>query len=140
MGTEKAIIKKPPLVWAICIFYFISTIITVSFILLVLFMKSGILPVTPEMKTHLPNFSSLDYLLSLIGCGISLTGALTLFTLRKITLYFFISNIFLLLINTFVQGGVPSSIIAFMYFLIALIIDIAICLYILRLSREGVLR
>ena len=137
-GTRK---KRPVLVWVITIFFFVSAIWTLlGFYLLV----SGTASLTPAQKSYLESLTAIDYTFTLLLGLTNLIGAIALFLLRKAALYFFVGA---LALNGFMSvwhaiskgwlealGGAGA-----LGALFGLGIAVAVCLYVWKLAKSGVL-
>ena len=85
---DKAKKKRPILVWIITIFFLISAGWTLLAYLLIF---SGSIQITSAQKTYFDSMSFFDYGYSIFIAIVNLSGAITLFILRKIAFYFFVT-------------------------------------------------
>ncbi len=134
--------KRTVWVWVISIFYFFSAGYTLlSFYLI----HSGFVSLPEETRLYLEGLSVFDYIFTILIGLMNLSGAVTLFLLRKIAyplfLISFISNILMSIIHmltrdllsAFVSGGAIGMFIGWG-------IILAACLYSRHLSKSGVLQ
>ena len=133
--------ERPVLVWLISAFFFLSAIWTFLSFYLIL---SGAIPLEPAQKAYFDRLTPIDYVLT-IGIGLlNLAGAITLFLLRKIARYLFLSSLGLSLVVMLwhlttkgwaeAAGGATS-----VGALIGYVLLVAVCMYAWRLSKKGVL-
>jgi len=139
--TEKNVKKRPGWVWAISIFYFISAVFTLFSFYLIF---SGKISIEPAQKAYFDSLTPLDHGITIILGFFNLTGAVTLFLLRRQALYFFTGsfavNILMTVWHSLSKGwvaaiGGPGLV----GVIIAWGLLIAVCLYSRRLIKAGVL-
>ena len=133
--------KRPIPVWIISAFFFFSAIYTLYSFAIVL---SGNVNLTPQMQRYLESLTPLNYIIS-IGIGfLNLSGAITLFMLRKHAAYFFLSGLILsiasfvynILTTNWLETGAAGVIGAFLSQLLVL----AVVIYAFRLRKRGTLK
>jgi hypothetical protein len=133
--------KRTKWIWAISIFYFFSAAYTLlSFYLI----HSGAIAVPNATQRYLESLTALDYAFSILVGLANLTGAISLFLLRKVAyplfLGSFIANILMTiwhaltknLLAAFVSGSAIGMIIGW-------VMIVAVCVYTKKLSKAGVL-
>ncbi|WP_417067059.1 hypothetical protein [Niveibacterium terrae] len=138
-ATETGAPLRPAWVWVI----FLYNLFSLSVLAISLWATlSGKIPLSPAQKAALTNFSSFDIAQTVVLSGLSLAAAIQIFRLRKSCVPLFCS-VFGLGLLTHVWEAVTQGRMALptepgQY--IGWAIDIAICTYAWRLSRDGVLR
>ncbi len=141
MGDGETKKKRPGWVWAISIFFFFSAGWTLlSFYLI----YTGTVSLNPAQQAYFNNLTILDYSLTILMGFANLVGAISLFLLRKVALYLFVTALFANLLMTVwhivfkgwaVAIGAPGLLGA----IIGLGILVAVCFYSWRLTKSGVL-
>lgn len=142
METDQQNMKKRPgWVWAISVFYFFSCTYTLFSWYMV---SSGRVTLEPAMKAYLESLTAIDIGLSILIGLAGLTGAVTLFLLRRQAFYFFSVSLGFNLLQTIWHILSKGAIQALrgpgtvgMFFGLALVI--AVCAYSWRLVKRGVL-
>jgi hypothetical protein len=139
---QKTSRKRPVWVWVISIFFFISAGWTLlSFYLI----WSGVIPLAPAQKAYFDQLTLFDYGQSIVVGLLNMTGAVALFLLRRIALAFFLSGLGLGIISVVWHAATKGWIAAIggpglVGVLLGYVIVIAVCAYVWRLSKTGVLR
>jgi hypothetical protein len=142
---ESKVKKRPVWVWIISIFMLLSA----GWTLLIphlLVMKAGSVPLNfnPARQAYFSDLTTVDDSLSLLVAFANLIGAITLFLLRKVAVYFFASVLFANLTLTAWNALTKSSTAAisgpgFVGAIMGWALLTAICLYSWKLSKAGVL-
>jgi hypothetical protein len=134
--------KRPKWVWAISIFYFLSAVYTLLSFYLV---HSGAVTVSGATHQYLASMTALDYVFSILLGVAGLVGAVTLFFLRKVAYFFFLGSLILNILMT-VWYALSNNLLAALpggTAVIGMIIGwgmlLAVCIYIKKLSKLGVL-
>jgi len=141
MEDNQSIRKRPKKVWLISVFYLFSA----GFILLSFYLiNSGKVPLSEAQQTYFASLNPLDYFFSITLGVINMSGAISLFLLRKVAYPLFVCALALrfVLSGWFAlnkgwlavlggTGGVSP--------LIGWGISIAVCIYTKRLINRGVL-
>ncbi len=128
-------------IWVIAIFYMVGTAWTFLSLYLVL---SGSIPVNEAQRRYFDSFTLGDYVLLFGTSAINLAGAVSLFLLRKVALYLFLTGFAISVVTTLFEalttnwtqaigGGAVGIVLGYA-------IAIAVCLYVWRLARQGRLR
>jgi hypothetical protein len=134
--------RRPGWVWVISFFFFLSAGWTLLSIFLV---SSGALQLPPAQRAYFDNLTGLDYGLSIILGLVNLSGAISLFFMRKIALDLFIVALLVNLpysiwnavkMGFFQTFGAPGS----FGLIIGLALQIAVVTYSLRLVKRGILK
>ena len=133
--------KRPGWVWAISIlFFFLAVPTLLSFYLI----NSGKIPLRPAQKTYFESLTFIDIGLSILNGLANLIGAVLLFCLRKQAFYLFAIALATNLLMTawyIVSKGfiaaMPSG--GLIGMLIGWGILVAVCVYIKKLEKAGVL-
>jgi hypothetical protein len=133
---------RPALVWIIFVYYMFSVVATLITYGVVL---SGVLNLSDEVMQSFTKLAATDYAISIAFMLLNTVACILLFRLRKSSFYFFcISIVFSLSVflgkglmhGTLASGSWSSYIpIAFGH-----IIKLAICIYVWRLWKTGVLK
>lgn len=143
MSNEfKAQRERPVWVWLISIYFFLSAIWSLLSLYLIL---SGTIPLEPAQKAYFDRQTPVDYALIILAGLLNLAGAVTLFLLRKIARYLFLSALGLLAVSTLwhaaAKGWIEASGVAgFVGVLIGYALLVIVCIYAWRLSKKGVLQ
>jgi hypothetical protein len=133
---------RPAWVWAIAIFFGLSTVWTLlSFALI----GSGAIPLNAEAKAYYAGLSALDYALAIAGASLNLCGIVLLFLLRAKAPAFLLAALTIGVVNTLYQVATKNLLSAAggsgsVGMLIGLLLWGVICAYAYRLRRRGVLR
>lgn len=133
--------RRPIGVWIIFGFYLLSAGFSLLSTALVF---SGVIPVTPSQSAHLSSLSAIDWICS-IGIGVvSLSAALSLFLLRRISVGLFTAALALNLTYTAIQILTTNWLEAiggpgFLGMLIGWTILVFVILYARKLAKRGVL-
>ncbi len=133
--------KRPKWVWAITIYFFVSAGWTLlSFYLI----GSGVIPLKPEQQAYFNALSTFDYAVTILAELANISGAVTIFLLRKMAFYLFtgalIANSLLLVWHVLSKGWVAA--IGSDVLIGAMIgwgLVIAVCFYTWNLTKKGVL-
>jgi len=136
--------KRPRLVWVILFFYILSVawsvlIFTVAY--------KGVVPLKAEQKAVFQHLRFVDRGLLIGGPIFNLAGAVLLFQLRKLAIWFFVAVILLSVTST-AMGGLTSKTnvfeslghSAFLGMVIGWVIGISVIRYATGLKQVGVLR
>ena len=134
--------KRPRWIWVISIFYLFSTGWT---LLSLLMYSAGNLSFSSSQNAYFSSLSSFDYFIMILTMLINISGAITLFFLRRIAYYFFSKNLALIIITSFWHavsknffeafglGGIFGTAIGWIIFA-------QVCFYSQKLIQRGVLR
>jgi uncharacterized membrane protein YecN with MAPEG domain len=134
--------KRPVWVWAISLFFFVSSVYTLlSFYLI----YSGRIPLQSAQKAYLNSLTFIDIGLSVLLLLTNLTAAVLLFLLRKQTFYLFaialVANLLMTIwhtiSNNFMANMSSGRLIGMV---IGWIILLVICVYTKHLEKAGVLK
>lgn len=133
--------KRPVWVWIISGFYVFSTFWVLAGYALI---YSGSVSVSAPQKTYLDSLSPIDHGLTAVRVLVNLTGAASLFLLRRQAFYFFVGafalNLLMSAWHALTKGWVAalggSGLVGV---LISLGVITAICAYSWRLTKAGVL-
>ncbi len=142
MQSHSDTLKRPGLVWAISVLYFMSGAYTLLSFYLV---YSGVIQLPPAQREYLDRLTLLDHAVSIAVGTASLAGAVALLMLRRIAFHLFAAafaaNVAVVAWQVLARGfaaAVGAGGIGSMLFAWALLT--AVCVYTWRLSRSGVLR
>jgi hypothetical protein len=134
--------KRPKWAWAISIFYFLSAAYTLlSFYLI----NSGAVAAPEATKSYLDSLTATDYAFTILIGLANFIGAISLFLLRKMAYPLFLASfaasvpmsvwhiVSKNMLSAFVSGGAIGMLIGWGILL-------AVCLYLKKLTKLGVLR
>jgi hypothetical protein len=136
--------KRPGWVWVISIWYTISFVVAS---LLAYMTFSGLIPSTPQLKAYIGGLTTIDYVFTVVQPLLSLSAAAALFLLRKQATYLF-WLLFAVGVASHVwqfdlrsgAAGTNSTPGGSMGVFFAMGIQLAICVYVVNLKRQGTLR
>lgn len=139
--TEQLPRKRPGWVWVISIFFFFSAAWTLlSFYLI----HTGTIPLNQQQRAYFEGLGAFDYSVTVLLGVANLMGAACLFLLRRAALYLFgaalvVNTLFTAwqILSTPWPDTIGSSGLTGAF--IGWVLLVAVCLYVWRLSRKGVL-
>jgi hypothetical protein len=140
--TMKIKASRPPLVWVITIFYFVSFVFTaISFVLV----YSGKIPVNPATKQYLASLTVFDHVITGAIAGCNLLAATLFFMLRRQSFHLFTTAFTITILSTVYQSiakgwaqalggsGVVGALIGYG-------IALSVIIYSFRLDKRGILK
>lgn len=134
--------KRPIWVWIVSIFFFLSAGWTLwSFYLI----NTGTIPLGPAQEAYFDSLTTTDYTLTIAIGVANLIGAVALFLLRKVALYFFLTALGANLILAAWHGATKgwaealggSGLVGALFGYVLLF---AACIYAWKLAKRGTLR
>lgn len=133
--------KRPKLVWVVFLFYLFSVGYT-AFSFFLIF--SGYVSVAPEQAAYLRNLSVFDWAITCLTATLNLAAAISIFLLRKIAFYLFVTSLGLSMLQALVHAFTTTFVAALggpgaVGLVIGFAISIAVCGYAWRLKARGIL-
>lgn len=136
------IFKRPIAIWVILIWYLF---ISLSTPLSLLAIYAGLLPISPNKIAYLNSLSWVDHVFSTVIVALNVSGAITLFMLKKISAYLLSAALAISIITTLPQAFLNASLGkilgagSLIGFFVGYAICLVVCVYAFRLKNRGFL-